>query len=85
MMRRIPVYERVKRVLFGAPRDLFDPKIFHNVSLIAFFAWVYVRIVRRAGYSGWWVLMARGKQRLCVCWRDCWTSAKGTRLCLDSI
>jgi len=24
----------------GAPRDLFDPKIFHNVSLIAFFAWV---------------------------------------------
>ena len=40
MMRRIPIYERVKRVLLGAPRDLFDPKIFHNVSLIAFFAWV---------------------------------------------
>src|SRR5512140_111814 len=33
-------YRRVKRILFGAPRDLFDPKIFHNVSLIAFFAWV---------------------------------------------
>jgi amino acid transporter len=30
----------MKRVLFGAPRDLFDPKIFHNISLIAFFAWV---------------------------------------------
>jgi amino acid transporter len=34
------LYRRVKRALFGAPRDLFDPKIFHNVSLIAFFAWV---------------------------------------------
>jgi amino acid transporter len=33
-------YRRVKRMLFGAPRDLFDPKIFHNISLIAFFAWV---------------------------------------------
>ena len=34
------LYRRVKRVLFGAPRDLFDPKIFHHVSLVAFFAWV---------------------------------------------
>src|SRR3990172_9478580 len=34
------LYRRVKRFLLGAPRDLFDPKIFHNVSLIAFFAWV---------------------------------------------
>ena len=34
------LYRRVKRVLFGAPRDLFDPKVFHNVSLVAFFAWV---------------------------------------------
>ena len=34
------LYRRVKRVLLGAPRDLLDPKIFHNVSLIAFFAWV---------------------------------------------
>ena len=33
-------YQRAKRFLLGAPRDLFDPKIFHNVSLIAFFAWV---------------------------------------------
>jgi amino acid transporter len=33
-------YRRVMRVLFGAPRDLFDPKVFHNVSLVAFFAWV---------------------------------------------
>ncbi len=33
-------YQRAKRFLLGAPRDLFDPKIFHNISLIAFFAWV---------------------------------------------
>jgi len=39
-MEKEPLYRRVKRVLIGAPRDLFDPKIFHNVSLIAFFAWV---------------------------------------------
>jgi len=34
------IYQRIKRVVLGAPRDLFDPKIFHNISLIAFFAWV---------------------------------------------
>src|SRR5512136_2661804 len=34
------IFQRINRVLLGAPRDLFDPKIFHNVSLIAFFAWV---------------------------------------------
>ena len=39
-MENDSLYRRVKRVLFGAPRDLFDPKIFHNISLIAFFAWV---------------------------------------------
>ncbi len=33
-------YKRAKRLLFGAPRDLFDPKIFHRLSLVAFFAWV---------------------------------------------
>jgi amino acid transporter len=33
-------YRRAKRIVFGAPRDLFDPKIFHHVSLVAFFAWV---------------------------------------------
>ena len=31
---------RVKQVLFGAPRNLFDPKVFHQISLVAFFAWV---------------------------------------------
>lgn len=28
------------------------------VVLLVFFVWCYVRIIRRAGYSGWWILMA---------------------------
>ena len=32
--------QRAKRFLLGAPRDLFDPKLFHRISLVAFFAWV---------------------------------------------
>jgi amino acid transporter len=32
--------DRAKRILLGTPRDIHDPKIFHNISLIAFFAWV---------------------------------------------
>ena len=39
-MEKEPLYSRVRRILFGAPRDIFDPKIFQHVSLIAFFAWV---------------------------------------------
>src|SRR3990172_13493 len=31
---------RFKKVLFGAPRNLFDPRVFHQISLVAFFAWV---------------------------------------------
>lgn len=31
---------RLKRFLFGAPRDLFDKKVFHHVSVVAFLAWV---------------------------------------------
>src|SRR5947199_4280788 len=27
-------------MLFGAPKNLFDPRIHHNLALIAFFAWV---------------------------------------------
>ncbi|MBI5574977.1 MAG: APC family permease [Deltaproteobacteria bacterium] len=34
------LYLRAKRFLFGAPRNIFDPKVFHNIALIAFFAWV---------------------------------------------
>ena len=29
-----------RRLLFGPPRNILDPKIFHRVSLIAFLAWV---------------------------------------------
>src|SRR5436190_954254 len=31
---------RLWRALFGAPRDLRDPGVFHRVSLVAFLAWV---------------------------------------------
>ena len=31
---------RLWRRLFGAPRDVQDPGIFHSISLIAFLAWV---------------------------------------------
>ena len=34
------LYERLKRMLFGAPRDVEDPHIFHKLSLVAFLAWV---------------------------------------------
>ena len=27
-------------------------------AFILLFGWMYVRIIRKAGYSGWWVLMA---------------------------
>ena len=39
-MENTSLYRRAKRFLFGAPRDLHDPRLFHNISLIAFFAWV---------------------------------------------
>jgi uncharacterized membrane protein YhaH (DUF805 family) len=29
-----------------------------SLVLFAFLVWMYVRIIRRTGYSGWWVLMA---------------------------
>jgi len=34
------LYSRARRVLLGAPRDIFDPRVFHRISLVAFFAWV---------------------------------------------
>ena len=39
-MENKSLYRRMKRILFGAPRDLSDPKIFHRLSLVAFFALV---------------------------------------------
>ncbi|HEV8720601.1 MAG TPA: APC family permease [Candidatus Binatia bacterium] len=32
--------QRVKQILLGKPKDPLDPKVFHQVSLIAFLAWV---------------------------------------------
>lgn len=32
--------EKIKQLIFGKPRDLKDPQIFHHVSLVAFLAWV---------------------------------------------
>jgi len=34
------VLERIRRLLIGAKRDVKDPAVFHNVSLVAFLAWV---------------------------------------------
>ncbi|BDG08868.1 APC family permease [Anaeromyxobacter paludicola] len=31
---------RLKHLLFGAPRDVSDPKTYHHISLVAFLAWV---------------------------------------------
>ncbi len=32
--------DKLKEIVFGKPRDIKDPQVFHNVSLIAFLAWV---------------------------------------------
>src|SRR6266481_5860912 len=32
--------EKIKELVFGKPKNPLDPKVFHAVSLIAFFAWV---------------------------------------------
>src|SRR3954447_21124307 len=36
----MPLFQRIRRVLFGAPRDVKDPHAFHKLSLVALFAWV---------------------------------------------
>src|SRR3954462_10052312 len=36
----MPLLQRVRRVLFGAPRDVKDPHAFHKLSLVALLAWV---------------------------------------------
>src|SRR5580765_4169881 len=32
--------DKLKQLIIGKPRDIQDPHVFHNVSLIAFLAWV---------------------------------------------
>ena len=33
-------YERLRQLIFGAPKDVHDPHTFHNLSLVAMLAWV---------------------------------------------
>ncbi len=32
--------KRLKRLLLGAPRNVFDPRTYHKISLVALLAWV---------------------------------------------
>ena len=34
------MFERLRAVLLGGPKNLLDPRIHHNLALIAFFAWI---------------------------------------------
>ncbi len=34
------MFKRIKRLLLGAPRNLFDPATYHQISLVALLAWV---------------------------------------------
>jgi amino acid transporter len=35
-----PTYSSVKKFIIGKSRDLYDEKIFHRLTLVAFFAWI---------------------------------------------
>ena len=41
----------------GAAVGLLIFLILLYVAVIGFFVWAYVRIIRRSGYSGWWILI----------------------------
>ncbi|MCX5672993.1 MAG: hypothetical protein NTU94_16880 [Planctomycetota bacterium] len=34
------LFERVKRLVIGAPRNIEDPGVYHKISLVAILAWV---------------------------------------------
>ena len=36
----IAVFDRIRGWLLGGPKNFLDPRIFHNLTLVAFFAWV---------------------------------------------
>ncbi len=40
MNSKPPLLERIKNLIFGSPLNPLDNSVFHNLSLIAFFAWV---------------------------------------------
>ena len=39
-MKKESLFKRVKNIVLGRAHNLRDPRIFHNLSLIAFFAWI---------------------------------------------
>jgi len=39
-MEKIPWFKKIKNLVTGGPRNVYDKGLFHNLSLIAFFAWV---------------------------------------------
>ena len=41
----------------GAPAALLFVLVLLYVAIAIVMVWAYVRIIRRAGYSGWWVLI----------------------------
>src|SRR5207302_5781809 len=40
LSRAPPMVEKIKELVFGKPKNPLDPKVFHAISLVAFFAWV---------------------------------------------
>src|ERR1043165_2551841 len=32
--------QKIKKLIFGNPKNPLDPKVFHSLSLVAFFAWI---------------------------------------------
>jgi len=40
IVEQVPWYTKIKNLVMGGPRNVQDQHIFHNLSLIAFFAWV---------------------------------------------
>lgn len=38
--QKVGLHKRIHKFVIGAGRDIFDPQVFHSLSLIAFFAWV---------------------------------------------
>ena len=38
------MFERIRRLLIGAPRNIQDPRLYHQISLAAFLAWIGVGV-----------------------------------------
>ena len=40
MESKVPIFQRIKKLVIGKSRNPQDSRIFHKLSLIAFFAWI---------------------------------------------